>query len=658
MKRDTKWKIEYRVPPMPAALIDAGYNPLLAIVLSLRGFDTVEKAKKLLDASSDTIHNPRQILDMDKAVVRVKKAIQNGEKIALFGDYDVDGITATALLTDYLQSRGVNVTPYIPSRNNEGYGLNTDALQKFKDDGITLVITVDCGITSIDEAKFASDIGLDLIITDHHECKGSQIPECCAVIDCKRENDSYPYPYLAGVGMAFKLVCAIDGHPDIMLKNYCDLLAVGTVADVMPLTDENRVFVKYGLKKLKNNPRIGINAIMKEAEISIDTITASTISYVLAPRLNAAGRLGDAITAEKLLLCQDEKEASELAAELCRMNKERQSLENQIWQEATSFLDGQDTTKPIVIAKASWHPGVIGIAASRLSEHFGVPAIIICLNGDEGDCTGKGSCRSSRGFNLFDALQFCSDSLISFGGHPLAAGLNIRKDSIDIFRKKLCEYYESHSPAIEPCLKYDYLITDPSILSIENVKSLDQLEPYGNENAKPVFCMLGALLEQYVPVGSGKHLKLKICFADSHFDCIFFNCNEDELGLKRGEYIDIAFTPQINEFHGNATVQLTLCAAKKHDSNPLCNDIKSNCTYIDALKPYRPSRVDFVKLWKKSGEEIVPKPYDMIEEKYWICRKVFEDCGLIDNAGKKTCTDPSQKTDLTNSDLMKALNEQ
>ena len=648
MRRDKHWKIEYDVPDVPQELTDAGYNPLLATILKIRGYEKAEDARNLIYGR--TIYDPNQILGMDKAAVRIKKAIQRGEKVAVYGDYDVDGITATALLTDYLSSRGVDVLPYIPDRNEEGYGLNLEALTSFKECGISLVITVDCGITSREESEYAKSLGMDLVVTDHHECKDSDIPDCCAVIDCKQPNDTYPNSNLAGVGMAFKLVCAIDGNENAMLSKYCDLLAVGTVADVMPLNGENRVFVKYGLEKIKNNPRLGIKALLTEAEINIDSLNATSISYVLAPRLNAAGRLGKAISAEKLLLSKDEKEAAELSRELCELNKTRQQIENEIWLEASKMLEGHGKDTPIVMANDTWHPGVIGIAASRLAEHFGVPAIMIWLNGE----TGKGSCRSYGGFNLFDALCECSDELVSFGGHALAAGLNIEKGRIKAFEEKITKYYINNKPETLPDQTCDLLITDPKLLSVENVKSLDLLEPYGNENPKPVFCMVGVLLEQSVMVGNGKHLKMKINCCGEKFDCIFFSCTDRELGIKSGDFIDIAFTPSINEFRGAVSVQLTITNARPHDPKELLDDIGGELKYVKALTMFKPEREDFIKLWKKSPSTLSSCPRDMEREKYEICKAAFEAAGLIDNRG--SIIKINGKADLESTEIMKTLN--
>ena len=388
--------------------------------------------------------------DMDKAVARIRTAIERRENVAVFGDYDVDGITSTCVLTDYLRRQGVPVHPYIPDRIEEGYGLNMDAitsLQRTSD--ITLIITVDCGITAIDETNYALQRGIDMVITDHHECSGQAIPNAVAVVDPKRPGSQYPNSGLAGVGVAYKLLCALEGGSDRVLREYGDLVAIGTVADVMPLTGENRYLVAQGLAQINARPRPGIRALLHECGAEGRPVTATTIGFTLAPRINAAGRLGKTAVAALLLLTKDDGEADRYAAGLCQLNRERQALEQQIWEEASAIACRYPPQMPLVLASDSWHQGVIGIAASRLSEEFHLPTIMICCDGER----GKGSCRSFGGFNLYNALSACSEYLEGFGGHALAAGLTIRRENIDRFRRALGEYYRQN-PAQAPAVHH------------------------------------------------------------------------------------------------------------------------------------------------------------------------------------------------------------
>lgn len=664
--KDKQWKIEYDIPDLPSELVSAGYSPLLAFVLSKRGITDPEEAYNLIYGSSTLIHDPFLMKGMDRAVERIRKAIAGSEKVAVYGDYDVDGITSTCLLKDYLSSKGLTVTPYIPDRNEEGYGLNCNALDAFHADGVTLVITVDCGITAVEETDYANSLGIDMIITDHHECKNSVLPDAFAVVDCKQNGDSYPNPGLAGVGVAFKLACAVEGDSLSVLEEYSDLLAIGTVADVMPLNDENRLFVKKGIDKIRNDPRLGVSALLKETVSNPQAVTASTIGYTLAPRINAAGRLQHAIMAANLLMSEDAYEAASLAAELCSLNSERQKIENGIWEEAIQSLTEEELHSPIVLASDEWNSGVIGIAASRLAEQYSLPTIMIRLNGE----IGKGSCRSYGGFNLFDALSACSDHLISFGGHALAAGLNIERDKIDDFRKALAAYYADNIPEQVPEVVCELLISDPNLLTVDNVRSLDLLEPYGNCNPKPVFCMTGLKVESFTNVGNGKHLKMKLSSGSAKFDCIFFSHNSSEFSLHIGDCIDLAFSPQVNEFRGSVSVQLTAIALRHHDCTELCENIlEADCSYVKAASAFCPERNDFVKVWKNLGRDfqlgedfehiLSACPEGMAPEMYCICLSVFRQAGLLNCTGSgiygATYDKNSGKADLDATDLLRRL---
>lgn len=589
------WNIPSAVS-IPEELIRAGYTPLLAAVLASRGVTTVSAAASFLEGGVRTLEDPLLLTDMDAAVRRIERARQSGEKVAVYGDYDVDGITSACLLTEYLRGIGIETEIYIPDRMEEGYGLNTGAIERLRDMGVSLIITVDCGVTAVGETDYAATLGMDMLITDHHECQ-AELPRAVAVVDPKRPDGRYPSRDLAGVGVAFKLVCALSGDSAAMLERFADLVAVGTVADVMPLTGENRYIVKTGLEKLRAAPRAGLAALMAEAGVTESRLNAMSIGFTLAPRINAAGRLGRVGHAAKLMMEHDPEKARRLAAELCDMNRERQQLEAAIWEEAVAMLDGQTPTGPIVLAGQGWHQGVIGIAASRLAETYSVPAVIISLDGDR----GKGSCRSYGGFNLFDALGACGDLLEGFGGHALAAGLNIRGANVDAFRAKLTECYANYVCPTEEGLPLDLVIDDRRMLTMKCVESLEALEPCGNENPRPLFAILDAQLLEAVPIGGGKHVRLKIEKFGQSFDCVWFSHSINELGLSPMERVDAAFYPQVSEFRGRRNVQLVLQDLRKADVAGLCRRILREGDAPGVAI----NRGDLARVWR-SLEELSP----------------------------------------------------
>lgn len=662
-----EWKLP-RCPSKPdSALTAAGMSPLLAAVLSSRGYKSPADAEEYLNRGESLLQDPWILEDMDRAVNRIIAAVENGEHAAVYGDYDVDGITASCLLTDYLRSRGLNCDIYIPDRLDEGYGLNTPALETLRRRGVSLVITVDCGITALSEAEYAHAIGLDIIITDHHECQ-SELPKAAAVVDPKREAGSRSAA-LAGVGVAFKLVCALEGDYRRPLDHYCDLVAMGTVADVMPLEGENRFLVWRGLQKLKNDPRPGFKALLEQSGTAQKPITSATLGYSLSPRINAAGRLCRTEASVELMLTQSSSKALALANELCELNRRRQELEMQVWAEAQAQLEELAPDAPIVLSSDRWHPGVVGIAASRISEQYRLPTIIICLDGEE----GKGSCRSYGGFNLYDALEHCSDTLVSFGGHFCAAGLNILKDRIDDFRSELAEYYHANPPTETPVLAPEILISDPEWLSEAAVDSLEMLEPCGSGNPKPMMCICGARLLSLSPIGAGRHSRMKISKGSVTFDCVYFSCSPEQMDFTEGDCIDLCFLPQINEYHGHRNVQLVITDARPSISVEMCRHILMD----DGLEPdsvavFRPDRNELSCVWR-ALEHLGGKVdiglknlcsehwYGSIEPvKLCLCIRIFYELGLLslDMTGERLAIivrTYARKTALDNSPLYSRL---
>ena len=539
-------------------LREAGYPELLSAVLAARGVSGPEEAALFLERDRELSWSPLLMKDMDKAVARIEAAIANRERIAVFGDYDVDGITSTVLLVDYLRSRGADCTKYIPRRVEDGYGLGREPLRTLRERGVSLVITVDCGITGVEEARYAGEIGLDLVITDHHECKET-LPEAVAVVDPKRPDCPYPFKHLAGVGVALKLVLALgEQREEALFARYCTLAAIGTVADVMQMSGENRVIVYRGLEAIGNTDFLGLRALLRETGLTDRAVTSTQIGFVLSPRINAAGRMGEAELAADLLLTDDPEQAETLARELCELNRERQAVEQEIFAQAVEQIAylPPDERSALVLSSEVWHQGVVGIVASRLSEKYSCPSFMIHLQNG----VGKGSCRSYGGFNLFAALESCADLLLDFGGHELAAGFNIREEDIPAFRRRMNRCARGFAGGERPVssLEADALIRRPDCICLEEVEELSRLEPYGAGNERPVFILPGAKVDALQNVGQNRHLKLRLEKNGRRLDAIFFSTTAAECGVAAGMRVDAAFHLQVNEFRGSASVQLQL----------------------------------------------------------------------------------------------------
>lgn len=554
-----RWNIRETDERAVRALMDAGYPYLISAVLAPRGVCTARQADSVLRQDEALSLDPMDMKDMDKAVARLRRALETGEKIAVFGDYDVDGITATCLVTDALRRAGGNCVYYIPHRIDDGYGLNSEALRKLKEEGVSLVVTVDCGITGVEEAAFAREIGLDLVITDHHECK-DVLPGAAAVVNPHRSDCAYPFKNLAGVGVALKLVMALAGREryEAVFARYCTLAAIGTVADVMSMTGENRTIVHRGLEELPKAECVGLHALLREAGLEGKAVSSTNIGFVLAPRINAAGRMGRANMAAELFLTRDSARAALLAQELCELNRERQRVEQTIFAEAEERIARlpEEERSALVLESDTWHQGVVGIVASRLSEKYACPSFMIHLNGD----VGKGSCRSYGGFNLFAALEQCQELLLGFGGHELAAGFTIERGQIPAFREKMNAIARAFLGGGCPVssVEIDALIHHPNLLNLGEVEQLAALEPYGADNPRPLFCIQGLTVDSLQNVGQNKHLKLRFSKGTTQLDGIFFSANTETCGVGQGDRVDAAFYLNINEFRSSRTLQMQL----------------------------------------------------------------------------------------------------
>ena len=550
-----------------------GVSMPTANLLYNRGYVTPSDASAFIRLETELFHDPFLMTDMKKASERIVTAMENGEKIAIYGDYDVDGVSSTCLLSLYFRDKGIETSFHIPNRVGEGYGVNRDAIDKLVNDGTNLIITVDTGITANDEAEYCASLGCDMVITDHHECRGD-IPKAVAVVNPHRPDCNYPFKELAGVGVAFKLVTAIeftlrekrgiptDGFLSDICKKYVDLAALGTVADVMPLVNENRLIVSMGLSYMERSPRIGLSALLDavdagKAPTKKRKMTSSVIGFTVAPRINAAGRMASASRAAELFLSRNTDEIREIAEELCQTNTQRQNEENKIVDSLKERIENElaADSPVIVLDDTGWNHGVIGIVSSRITEKYGKPSIIISFE----DGIGKGSGRSVKGMNLVEALLHCSDLLEKFGGHELAAGLSIKQDNLELFKKKINEFARAalSKEACEPTLDLDFELS-PSEMTLTQAEELDLIEPCGVGNPLPSFYCPDLTVLEVTSMGQGRHTKYLLDGNGKRISAVFFGSSPEELGFSPSDKVDIAFRLGINEFRGVKSEQILL----------------------------------------------------------------------------------------------------
>ena len=620
---------------------------LLAILLYNRGYCSAEEAKKFICFETADLHDPYLLDDMEAAVHRIENAIENNERIYIYGDYDVDGVTSVSMLYLYLASMGANVGIKIPKRDSEGYGVSCEALELMAKEGTTLVITVDTGITATEEVEYARALGIDVVITDHHECR-NDLPRAVAVVNPHRPGGKYPFCELAGVGVVFKLLCAYEmhlcdkrGEPRIdgvrrVCYEYADLAAIGTIADVMPLIDENRLIVNFGLKQIENTDRKGLAALIEAASLGRPAnenqaakkkkINSNFIGYALAPRINAAGRISDAMIAVRLLLCLDDQKAKELSEELCEINYARQLEENRIAEQAYAMIDENMLAKKdkvIVLADNEWQQGIVGIVSSRITEKYGLPSILISFStsydGVElGTDVGKGSGRSIKGMNLVEALGSCEDQLIKFGGHELAAGLTIHRSQVDEFRKKINEYAATKlsDDDFKVSITADCEI-EMSDVTMELAQSLALLEPYGVGNALPSFIMTDVTVSRIMQIGAGKHTKLLLQKDGASLYALYFGVSPSALGFEVGDTIDILFNIDINDFRNVKSVQLIIEDARVANTFTL---------YIDEQR----KRYEEIRSGERfeESEDIVPTREDFVKV-YTVLRREFRNGNTV-----------------------------
>lgn len=607
LKKKKKWSIRYLPTAENDSIVkqlaqDLGISQTTAKLLFTRGFDTADKATVFLKQAETSLHDPFMLKDIEFAVDRILQALQKGERIAIYGDYDVDGVTSVSLLYTYLSRLGADIGYYIPCRSREGYGLSTSAIDTLKERGVELIVTVDTGITAMVEVAYASELGIDTVITDHHECR-PELPNACALVNPHRPDDEYPFKDLAGVGVVFKLICALEmtrcrqeGRSEIdgvreICREYADLVAIGTIADVMPIVDENRLIVAFGLKLLEETKRPGLRALIDAASGNKSTdsrfppkkrkINSGFIGFVLAPRINAAGRVSSASIAVELLLATDKVRAAELAEELCSLNTTRQVEENRIAVEVYQKIEQMPQElcdRIIVIEGDTWQQGIIGIVSSRITERYGLPSILISFDGatrgfPSKDDLGKGSGRSIKGLNLVEALADSEEYLARFGGHELAAGLTIRRGNIDDFRKRINQYAHKHLTEDMLCISVDVdCEVQMSELTLALAQEIDKLEPFGTSNPVPNFVLRDATLARIIPMGNGKHTKLILEKDGISMVAVWFGTEYSAQPFEVGDRLDVMFQLNINEFQNVTSLQM------------IVQDVQLSAMYENAFK--------------------------------------------------------------------------
>lgn len=570
--------------------VAADISPLMAKVFLSRGIDDPAYVRKFLNPSLDDLNDPFLLEDMEKAVLRIIRAISGREKIIIYGDYDVDGITSTSVLYNFLYAHGAIVDYYIPDRLDEGYGLSTGAIDKIHAMGATLIITVDCGITAIDEVRYINDCGIDVIVTDHHECK-DDLPEAYAVVSPCRPDSRYPFKELAGVGVVFKLIEALCKRMGLGSEylDYIDLVALGTIADVVPLVDENRIIARYGIERMESTSNAGLKCLIDGCGIKGKPITSFSISFAMAPRVNAAGRIGDAGRAVRLFTTRDENEAAEIVFCLNEENKLRQDTEADILQQATALIDADENykrEKVLVVAGEGWHHGVIGIVASKITEKYFKPCILLSIE----ENTAKGSGRSIDGFDLFKALSQCHDLLEKFGGHELAAGLSLKTGNVSPFRERINAYADQvlSNEDLMPRIKIDVCIGSDDV-NICNAMELEAMAPFGAGNPVPVFQYDGLKVNEIRKVGDGKHLRLKVEDEGFFADAIGFNMGSMADKLSQWNMLDAVCSLEINSWNAVKRVQLNLKDIRASSNDEMKDEYfysLDQCMNVDYLKSH------------------------------------------------------------------------
>lgn len=674
-----KWEVRPLDKERAAAFAQTyGVPFFLAMLMNIRGLDDAAHLREFL-GEGEPLSDPFLLKDMDKAAARITRAVDNMEKIAVYGDYDADGVTSTAMLYSYLETRGADVIFYIPQREGEGYGMNIGAVEYLKEQGVSLIVTVDNGISSVQEVARANELGIDVVVTDHHRPQ-EILPDAVAVVDAYRPDDTSPYKHFSGVGIAFKLLMALeDGAGDVedLLEAYSDLAAIGTIGDIVPLTGENRTLIRAGLERLSQSDRPGVQALLENAGIAGKTLTSTNVAFTLVPRINATGRMGAPERAVRLLISGYEEEAEVLSEEICADNEERRRVEAEIAEAAFADIEAKGYMKDrvVVVDGENWHHGVIGIVASRVTERCGKPCMII----SRGETEAKGSGRSIEGFSLFEAICACGDLLLKFGGHPMAAGITLKSENIEAFRKRINQYAEEHFPQMPTQTVTLDCKLNPAALSVSMAQSLTQLEPFGNGNPQPVFGLFNMELSNVTPVGGGGHLRLTLEKNGAVITAMRFNTKPEELPYHIGDKIDLAVQLEAREFRGQPSLTVivrdmkfaafntekniaSLASFEKwqrgevlsaEDKNRLYPDRACLAAIYRALRTVNGKETDQVRFVSQFGK-------DMTLGLFKTALLVFEERGLVhseiaDDTFTATLIETSGKTDITRSPVLLAL---
>ena len=663
-----KWQIADFDKALAKELADeCDVDPIIALIASARGYTDPAALEEFL-SDEPYFEDPRALCDIEKAARIINSEIENGGKIAVFGDYDCDGVTATALMFSYLSGRGADCVYYIPDRFEEGYGMNISAVKKLKSEGINLLITVDNGIACHNEIKLAKELGMSVVVTDHH-LPADTLPEADAVVDPHRVDCLSEFKEICGAEVAFKLICVMeDKEPEELLPYFADLLSVAVSADVMPLTAENRAIVKYGVEKLKTAPATGLSAVLNVAGISDDSLNAGKIAFGIAPRINAAGRMGSAKRAVELLLCDNMLKALGIAGEIDDANADRQRIEKEIFAQAVEIIEekGYKYDRVIVVDGENWHNGVVGIVASRITERYGCPSVVISRNGE----VASGSGRSIEGFSLYNAIKAASDLLLKFGGHELAAGVGLKSENIEIFRQKINEYAAGQE-YVPPVLKLDCRL-NPSALSLDLAETLKELEPFGHGNPTPLFGVYGVTLTRITPIGGGKHLRLLFSKGENSFQALLFGMTPERFCFEVGDLLDTAVTVDTNLYNGELSLSVQIKALRMSgtDDEQLFKEIDSFNNYmsgrdfdVDLLLPTRAEMgviYKFIAAGPVSEDGIKYVHLNTVGyAKTVISLMTLTELGLIikDNLGVYKTAGVHTKTELTNSAVYKGLLE-
>lgn len=618
------WKLLKQNEHNVSALCKALHCPhFFARILLNRGVSTAAEAKAFLKTSADALYDPYLFRNMKAVVERIVTAIRRGEKITVYGDYDVDGITATSLLLKVLREFGGKADFYIPSRFTDGYGVNSAVVERIAAEGTTLMITVDTGITAVKEVEEAKRLGMDVIITDHHECQ-SVLPDTL-ILNPKCPDSGYPFGELAGVGVVYKLACALNallGHGD-GIERYAPLAAIGTVADIMPMREENRFIVRKGLELMKELDCPGLQVLLERC-VGDRPVDTSTVGFIIAPRINAAGRMGSAQLGVELLTTRDKKVAERLVDELCKENQQRQSTENEILNRAIEMIEGDPSLRrrnAIVLWSEDWHNGVIGIVASRLKERYGKPCILFTVNGE----FAKGSGRSVRPFNLFEALEQLSGGLEKFGGHAFAAGVLVRTEQLEQFRDAFCQKVDAFlaENQFDECIEMDCLLNEAD-LNVHKIRELDKLAPFGRGNETPIFGFMNAELLEAISTANGNHMRLSMRCGNLRVTAFYFNVTAFDFCYQAGETVDVVFEADINEYNGRSSVRLLVKDIRYGSvkAEPLMNLLR-RFEQMEVSLADVPSRNDIAAVYRyfKKQEDLEKQHFDLFTLQERIARE-------------------------------------